>query len=102
MSDFGSEELNAIYRKLDQGAKQKLDALSRNERISVLRKVADKKKESEPQADSTLILNVENLDEDTEAEKKDAEESSSKSETKSVTFDDKNSSSSSETKQVKL
>lgn len=102
MSDFGSEELNAIYRKLDQGAKQKLDALSRNERISVLRKVADKKKESEPQADSTAILNVENLDEANEDEKKDAEESSSKSETKSVTFDNKNSSSSSETKQVKL
>jgi DNA-directed RNA polymerase II subunit RPB2 len=101
-SEFGSEELNAIYRKLDQGAKQKLDALSRNERISVLRKVADKRKESEPQADSTAILDVENLDEDTDAEKKEAEESSSKSETKSVQFDDKNSSSSSETKQVKL
>jgi len=103
-SEFGSEELNAIYRKLDQVAKQKLDALSRNERISVLQKVADKRKESEPQADSTAILNVEELDEDTENEKKDAEESSSNSKIKSVQFDDKSSasSSSSQTKQVNL
>jgi hypothetical protein len=105
-SDFGSEELNEIYQKLGEDAKQKLNGLSYNEQISVLQKVADKKKENEPQEDSTLILNVEDLDKNIEDDdnNKESEKSSSKSETKSVKFNDNNasSSSSSETKQVKL
>jgi hypothetical protein len=102
--DFGSEELNEIYRKLGDDAKQKLNGLSRMEQISVLRKVAEKRKETEPQEDSTAILNVENLDQTEEDENKKSEESSSSSssQTKSVTMDDNKSSSSSETKQINL
>jgi hypothetical protein len=99
--DFGSEELNEIYRKLSEDAKQKLNDLSRTEQISVLRKVAEKRKETEPQEDSTAILNVENLDENEEDENKKSEESSSSSssQTKSVTMSDNKSS---ETKQINL
>jgi hypothetical protein len=100
-SDFGSEELNEIYRKLGEDAKQKLKGLSRTEQIAVLRKVAAKRKETEPQEDSTAILNVENLDEKEEDENKKSDESSSSSgsQTKSVTMDDNKSS---ETKQINL
>jgi hypothetical protein len=105
--DFGSEELNEIYRKLGDDAKQKLNGLSRTEQISVLRKVAEKRKETEPQEDSTAILNVENLDEKDEEEdenkKSDGSSSSSGSQTKSVTMgDNKSASSSGETKQITL
>jgi hypothetical protein len=102
--DFGSEELNEIYRKLGEDAKQKLNGLSRTEQISVLRKVAEKRKENEPQEDSTAILNVENLDENEEDENKKSEESSSSSssQTKSVTIGDNKSSASGETKQINL
>jgi len=98
--DFGSEELNEIYRKLGDDAKQKLNGLQRTEQISVLRKVAEKRKETESQEDSTAILNVENLDEKEEDENKKSEESSSSSsQTKSVTMGDNKSS---ETKQITL
>ena len=97
--DFGSEELNEIYRKLGEDAKQKLNGLQRTEQISVLRKVAEKRKETEPQEDSTAILNVENLDENEDDENKKSEESSSSSQTKSVTMGDNKSS---ETKQINL
>jgi hypothetical protein len=104
--DFGSEELNGIYKKLGDDAKQKLNGLPRTEQISVLRKVAEKRKETEPEEDTTAILNVENLDEkEEEDENKKSEESSSSSssQTKSVTMgDNKSSSSSSETKQITL
>jgi hypothetical protein len=96
--DFGSEDLNEIYRKLGDDAKQKLNGLSRTEQISILRKVAEKRKETEPQEDSTAILNVENLDEkEEEDENKNSDESSSSSsssQTKSVTMG--------ETKQITL
>jgi len=97
--DFGSEELNEIYRKLGDDAKQKLNGLSRTEQISVLRKVAEKRKETEPQEDSTAILNVENLDEKEEDENKKSDDSSSSTQTKSVTMGDNKSS---ETKQITL
>jgi hypothetical protein len=97
--DFGSEELNEIYRKLGEDAKQKLNGLQRTEQISVLRKVAEKRKETEPQEDTTAILNVENLDEKEDDENKKSEESSSSSQTKSVTMGDNKSS---ETKQITL
>jgi len=99
--DFGSEELNEIYRKLGEDAKQKLKGLSRTEQIAVLRKVAAKRKETEPQEDTTAILNVENLDEKEEDENKKSDESSSSSssQTKSVTMGDNKSS---ETKQINL
>jgi hypothetical protein len=102
--DFGSEELNEIYRKLGEDAKQKLNGLSRTEQISVLRKVAEKRKETEPQEDSTAILNIENLDEKEDDENKKSEESSSSSssQTKSVTMSDNKSSASGETKQINL
>jgi hypothetical protein len=102
-SDFGSQELNEIYRKLGDDAKQKLNALTQTEQIAVLRKVAEKRKETEPQEDSTAILNVENLDEKEEDENKKSEESSSSSsQTKSVTMGDNKSSTSGETKQITL
>jgi DNA-directed RNA polymerase II subunit RPB2 len=102
-ADFGSEELNEIYRKLGDDAKQKLAGLTQTEQIAVLRKVAAKRKETEPQEDSTAILNVENLDEKEEDENKKSEESSSSSsQTKSVTMDDNKSSASGETKQITL
>jgi hypothetical protein len=107
--DFGSEELNEIYRKLGEDAKQKLNGLPRTEQISVLRKVAEKRKETEPEEDTTAILNVENLDEkEEEDENKKSDESSSSSsssssQTKSVTMgDNKSASSSGETKQITL
>jgi hypothetical protein len=101
--DFGSQELNEIYRKLGDDAKQKLNALTQTEQIAVLRKVAEKRKETEPQEDSTAILNVENLDEKEEDENKKSEESSSSnSQTKSVTMGDNKSSTSGETKQITL
>jgi hypothetical protein len=103
-ADFGSEELNEIYRKLGDDAKQKLSGLTQTEQIAVLRKVAAKRKETEPQEDTTSILNVENLDEKEEDENKKSEESasSSSSQTKSVTMGDNTSSSSGETKQINL
>jgi hypothetical protein len=101
--DFGSEELNELYRKLGDDAKQKLNGLTQTEQIAVLRKVSAKRKESEPQEDSTAILNVENLDEKEEDENQKSEESSSSSsQTKSVTMGDNKSSSSGETKQINL
>jgi hypothetical protein len=103
--DFGSEELNEIYRKLGEDAKQKLNGLSRTEQISVLRKVAEKRKDTEPQEDTTAILNVENLDEkeeEDENKKSDESSSSSSSQTKSVTMGDNKSSASGETKQITL
>jgi hypothetical protein len=102
--DFGSEELNEIYRKLGEDAKQKLNGLPRTEQISVLRKVAEKRKDAEPEEDTTSILNVENLDEKEEDENKKSEESSSSSssQTKSVTMGDNKSSASGETKQITL
>jgi hypothetical protein len=103
-SDFGSEELNEIYRKLGDDAKRKLNGLTQKEQIAVLRKVAEKRKETEPQEDTTAILNVENLDEKEEDENKKSEESSSSSssQTKSVTMGDNKSSASGETKQINL
>jgi hypothetical protein len=103
-ADFGSEELNEIYRKLGDDAKRKLSGLTQKEQIAVLRKVAEKRKETEPQEDTTAILNVENLDEKEEDENKKSDESSSSSssQTKSVTMDDNKSSASGETKQITL
>jgi len=103
-ADFGSEELNEIYRKLGDDAKQKLSSLTQKEQIAVLRKVAEKRKETEPQEDTTAILNVENLDEKEEDENKKSDESSSSSssQTKSVTMGDNKSSASGETKQINL
>jgi hypothetical protein len=101
--DFGSEDLNEIYRKLGDDAKQKLNGLPRTEQISVLRKVAEKRKETEPQEDSTAILNVENLDEkDEEEDENKKSDGSSSSQTKSVTMGDNKSSESGETKQITL
>jgi hypothetical protein len=98
-SDFGSEELNEIYRKLGNDAKQKLAGLTQTEKIAVLRKVSAKRQE-----DTTAILNVENLDEKEEDENKKSDESSSSSssQTKSVTMGDNKSSTSGETKQITL
>jgi hypothetical protein len=101
-SDFGSEELNEIYRKLGDDAKRKLNGLTQKEQIAVLRKVAEKRKETEPQEDTTAILNVENLDEKEEDENKKSEDASSSSQTKSVTMGDNKSSTSGETKQITL
>jgi 23S rRNA maturation mini-RNase III len=101
-ADFGSEELNEIYRKLGDDAKQKLSGLTQTEQIAVLRKVAAKRKETEPQEDTTAILNVENLDEKEEDENKKSEDASSSSQTKSVTMGDNKSSTSGETKQITL
>jgi hypothetical protein len=102
-ADFGSEELNELYRKLGEDAKQKLNGLTQTEQIAVLRKVSAKRKETEPQEDTTAILNVENLDEKEEDEnKKSDESSSSSSQTKSVTMGDNKSSTSGETKQITL
>jgi hypothetical protein len=103
-SDFGSEELNELYRKLGDDAKQKLAGLTQTEQIAVLRKVSAKRKETEPQEDTTAILNVENLDEKEEDENKKSDESSSSSssQTKSVTMSDNKSSASGETKQINL
>jgi hypothetical protein len=103
-SDFGSEELNELYRKLGDDAKQKLAGLTQTEQIAVLRKVSAKRKETEPQEDTTSILNVENLDEKEEDENKKSDESSSSSssQTKSVTMGDNKSSASGETKQINL
>lgn len=105
-ADFGSQELNEIYRKLGDNAKQKINALTQTERIAVLRKVAEKRKEMEPQEDSIAILNVDNSDEkdkeDDENKNSDESSSSSSSQTKSVTMDDNKSSASSEFKQINL
>jgi hypothetical protein len=103
-ADFGSEELNEIYRKLGDDAKQKLSGLTQTEQIAVLRKVSEKRKDTEPQEDTTAILNVENLDEKEEDENKKSDDSasSSSSQTKSVSMGDNTSSSSGETKQINL
>ena len=83
---------------------KKLNGLTQKEQIAVLRKVAEKRKETEPQEDTTAILNVENLDEKEDDENKKSEESSSSSssQTKSVTMGDNKSSTSGETKQITL
>ena len=92
-SNFGSQELDELYKTLSEDAKQKINKLPREEQISVLQKVYVKKNGSEP---VTSILNVEEPPEKADEDKKDEESVSTAGETKSVTID------AGETKQVSL
>ena len=59
-NDFGSDELNSLYINLPVESKKQIDGLSKNEQISVLKRVLVKKKERDLDSEEiTSILDVE-------------------------------------------